>query len=55
MARAVDGDLSAAFGRLRNAAAGLPDTRLEDMNKTLHDLEAFWVEQMGAAGLSLMS
>ncbi len=25
MARAVDGDLSAAFGRLRNAAAGLPE------------------------------
>lgn len=37
------------------AAAGLSDERLEVMNKTLHDLEAFWVEQMGAGGLSLMS
>jgi DNA-binding MarR family transcriptional regulator len=36
-------------------AAGLPDERLDAMNKTLHDLEAFWLEQMGAGGLSLMS
>ncbi len=37
------------------SAAGLPDARLDAMNKTLHDLEAFWLEQMGAGGLSLMS
>jgi len=35
--------------------AGLTDERFEMMNKVLHDLEAFWAEQMGAGGLSLIS
>lgn len=35
--------------------AGLTDERFEAMNKVLHDLEAFWTEQMGAGGLSLIS
>lgn len=35
--------------------AGLTDERFEAMNKVLHDLEAFWAEQMGAGGLSLIS
>lgn len=39
----------------RLPAVGLPDERLDSMNKVLHDLEAFWAEQMGAGGLSLIS
>src|SRR5690606_27069359 len=35
--------------------AGLPDEKLAQMNQILHDLEAFWAEQMGAGGLSLIS
>lgn len=35
--------------------AGLTDERFAAMNKVLHDLEAFWAEQMGAGGLSLIS
>jgi DNA-binding MarR family transcriptional regulator len=39
----------------RLIAAGLTDDRLQTMNQVLHDLEAFWGEQMGAGGLSLVS
>ncbi len=39
----------------RLGAAGLPDEKLAQMNQILHDLEAFWAEQMGAGGLSLIS
>ena len=37
----------------RLAAAGLQNARLDSMNQVLHDLEAFWGEQMGAGGLSV--
>ncbi len=39
----------------RLISANLGAQRLEVLNKTLHDLEAFWAEQMGAGGLSLLS
>jgi DNA-binding MarR family transcriptional regulator len=34
-------------------AAGLVGSRLESMNKVLHDLETFWTDQMGKGGLAV--
>ena len=39
----------------RLANAGLPNSRMEDLNQTLRDLETFWGEQMGVGGLSISS
>lgn len=39
----------------RLIAANLGPQKLETLNQTLHELEAFWAEQMGAGGLSLLA
>ena len=39
----------------RLASAGLPNSRIEDLNQTLRDLETFWGEQMGVGGLNISS
>lgn len=39
----------------RLVSAGLPNSRLEDLNQILRDLETFWGEQMGVGGLSVPS
>jgi DNA-binding MarR family transcriptional regulator len=39
----------------RLIAASLGPQKLEALNQSLHELEAFWAEQMGAGGLSLLA
>ena len=39
----------------RLATSGLQNARLDSMNQVLRDLEAFWGEQMGAGGLSVIN